>query len=215
MGLSRWLKLKWWFEDHRWGVLQTLWFVLLAILLTYPMILYPNSAALGSPRADGMKHLWTLWWMRSSVWEYASFPYQTDLVNYPIGMDLYPIEPLNGLVALFLPWMPLIALSNFLALGNMVLTGITGAWFGRLLSRSRVGGFVAGTLLEGSAVMAFFIHVGVGELHHLWWLPLGLGCQLMARKTQEWKWFLAVALCLVGAMLSCFYLGFFLEPLEN
>ena len=205
-----WLRVKWWFEDHKWGVLQTTWFVVLAIVLTYPMILYPNYAALGSPRADGMKHLWTLWWMRSSVWEYGDFPYQTDLVNYPIGMDLYPIEPLNGLVALFFPWVPLIALSNFLALANMALTGVTGAWFGRLLSRSRVGGFVAGTLLEGSAVMAFFIHVGVGELHHLWWLPLGLGCQLKARKTQEWKWFFAVALCLVGAMLSCFYLGFFL-----
>ena len=99
---------------------------------------------------------------------------------------------------------------EFWALANMVLTGVTGAWFGRLLSRSRVGGFIAGTLLEGSAVMAFFIHVGVGELHHLWWLPLGLGCQLMARKTQEWKWFIAVSGCLIGAMLSCFYLGFFL-----
>ena len=93
-----WLRVKWWLEDHKWGVLQTTWFVILAIVLTYPMILYPNYAALGSPRADGMKHLWTLWWMRSSVWEYGDFPYQTDLVNYPIGMDLYPIEPLNGLV---------------------------------------------------------------------------------------------------------------------
>ena len=205
-----WLRIKWWFEDHRWGVVQGLWFVLLALILTYPMVLQPNTYALGSSRADGMKHLWTLWWMRSSVWDYADFPYQTDLVNYPIGMDLYPIEPLNGLVALFFPWMPLIALSNLLAIVNMALTGMVGAWFGRLLSRSRVGGFIAGTILEGSAVMAFFIHVGVGELHHLWWLPLGLGCQLKARKTQEWKWFFAVAASLVGAMLSCFYLGFFL-----
>ena len=74
-----WLKIKWWFEDHRWGVLQSLWFVSLALILTYPMILQPNTFALGSPRADGMKHLWTLWWMRSSVWEYADFPYQTAL----------------------------------------------------------------------------------------------------------------------------------------
>ena len=58
--------------------------------------------------------------------------------------------------------------------------------------------------------MAFFIHVGVGELNHLWWLPLGLGCLVKARRTLEWKWFLALSLSLIGAVISCFYLGFFL-----
>ena len=37
--------------------------------------------------------------MRASLWEYGDFPYQTDLVDFPVGMDLYPIEPLNGIVA--------------------------------------------------------------------------------------------------------------------
>ncbi len=175
------------------------------------MILSPNSAALGSQHADGMKHLWTLWWMRSSVWNYGDFPFHTDMVNYPTGMDLYPIEPLNGLFALLFPWMPLIMLANLLVLVNLLLTGVIGSWFGRLLSESRIGGVVAGTLLQGSAVMAFFVHVGVGELHHLWWLPLGLGLQIKARQTMEWKWFLALSFSLVGAMLSCFYLGFFLS----
>ena len=64
-----------------------------------------------------------------------------------------------------------------LVLVNMVLTGMIGAWFSRLLTGSRAGGFVAGTLLMGSSVMAFFIYVGVGELHHLWWLPLGLAVE--------------------------------------
>jgi hypothetical protein len=58
--------------------------------------------------------------------------------------------------------------------------------------------------------MAFFVHVGVGELWHLWWLPLGLGCLLRARQTLQWRWFLALSTSLVGALLSCFYLGFFL-----
>ena len=66
-----------------------------------------------------------------------------------------------------------------------------------------------GALLEGSAVMAFFVHVGVGELHHLWWLPLGLGALVKARRTKEWQWFFAVSVILIFAMISCFYLGFF------
>ena len=198
------------FQRHRLILLEALGFLILALVLTWPMALNPSQAALGSLHADGMKHLWTLWWMRASLWEYGDFPYQTDLVNYPIGMDLYPIEPLNGMVAFLLPWANVLLLSNILVILNMTLTGLAGAWFGRTLSGSRIGGIVSGVLLEGSAVMAFFVHVGVGELHHLWWLPLGLGALVKARRTLEWPWFLAVSGCLVGAMLSCFYLGFFL-----
>ena len=89
--------------------------------------------------------------------------------------------------------MPLIALSNFVGDREHGFDRDGGGvvWSPTLSFKS--GGFIAGTILEGSAVMAFFIHVGVGELHHMWWLPLGLGCQLKARKTQEWKWFFAVA----------------------
>lgn len=199
-----------WFKKNKVFFYEVLGAIVLALILTWPMVLQPSTAALGSQDADGMKHLWTLWWMRSSVWDYGSFPFATDLINYPTGMDLYPIEPLNGFIALLLPWMNLIALSNFLAFVNISLTGIVGCWFGRVLSGSRLGGVVSGALLECSSVMAFFVHVGVGELNHLWWLPLGLGCLIKARRTLNWRWFLALALCLVGAMLSCFYLGFFL-----
>jgi hypothetical protein len=211
---------------HRHFWLEVLGFFMLAIVLTWPMVLQPGQAALGSLHADGMKHLWTLWWMRASLWEYGDFPFQTDLVNYPVGMDLYPIEPLNGIVAFFLPWANIILLSNILVVINMTATGVAGAWFGRVLTNTpktlneseensflpvnRMGGWVAGILLEGSAVMAFFVHVGVGELHHLWWLPLGLGSLVMARRTFKWQWFFTLSFCLIGAMLSCFYLGFFL-----
>ncbi len=184
--------------------------LVLAIVLTWPMVLRPGQAALGHVHADGMKHLWTLWWMQASVWSEGSFPFATQLINYPIGMDLYPIEPLNGLVAVALPFLDVVTLSNLLVLINMTLTGAVGMWFGKEVSGSRLGGLMAGLLLEGSSVMAFFVHVGVGELNHLWWLPLGLGTLLRARKTMAWPWFLALSGCLVGAMLSCFYLGFFL-----
>jgi len=191
-------------------VVPWLWSFLLAVGLTWPTVISPGKAALGSVHADGMKHLWTLWWMRASVWEQGRVPFETTLINYPVGMDLYPIEPLNGVVGVLLPWLDVVVLSNLLVLLNMTLTGVCGAWFGRVLSGSWWGGFIAGTLLEGSAVMAFFVHVGVGELNHLWWLPLGLGVLLMARRTGAWGWFAALTVCLVGAMLSCFYLGFFL-----
>ena len=190
--------------------LLVLWSALLAAGLTWPMVTRPYAAALGSIHADGMKHLWTLWWMQTSVWSQGRLPFQTELINYPTGMDLYPIEPLNGVVAVLLPWMGVVGLSNLLVFLNLTLTGVMGAALGTELSGRRLGGFVTGTLLEGSAVMAFFVHVGVGELWHLWWLPAGMTALLRARRTLDIRWFLVLSACLVGALLSCFYLGFFL-----
>ena len=190
--------------------LAALWSLGLAVVLTWPAALRPSEAALGNVHADGMKHLWTLWWMRASVFDEGRIPFETTLINHPMGMDLYPIEPLNGLFAVGLGGLSIVALSNALVVLNLVFTGTAGAWLGRLLSGSRLGGLAAGSLLMGSSVMAFFVHVGVGELLHLWWLPLGLGCLLRARETLGWPWFVGLAACLVGAMLSGFYLGFFL-----
>ena len=193
----------WWAGVVAWSFALTSW-------LSWPVLIRPGEAALGNLHADGMKHLWTLWWMRESVWTEGRLPFTTTLVNHPFGMDLYPIEPLNGLLAIALPFLDIVVLSNLLVFLNVTLTGVTGAWFGRELSGSKLGGLVSGTLLQGSAVMAFFVHVGVGELTHLWWLPLGLGVLIRARRSVHWGWFLALAGCLVGAMFSCFYIGFFL-----
>lgn len=195
---------KWWVE--------TAWFVAVTAAVTWPTIVQPGNAALGSPKADGMKHLWTLWWMRASVWREGSFPFNTQLVNFPDGMDLYPIEPLNGLVAIAFPFIDIILLSNLLVLINLFATGMVGAWFGRVLAPgNRLAGLVAGTVLLTGSVTTFFVTVGVGELTHLWWLPLGLGLLLRALASKDsyrpWVW---VSLSMVGAVLSCFYLGFFL-----
>jgi len=189
---------------------EGLFCALLAVALTWPMVLQPSQYALGSSLADGMKHLWTLWWMRESVWGQGALPFATKLINFPIGMELYPIEPLNGLLAVALPFLDIVTVSNLLVLLNLTATGVAAAFLGREAGGSRAAGFAAAALLEGSAVMAFFVHVGVGELNHLWWLPLGLGCLLRARRTLDWRWFFALSASLVGAMLSCFYLGFFL-----
>lgn len=188
-----------------------LWFATVTVIATWPTIIQPGTAALGSPKADGMKHLWTLWWMRASVWREGSFPFETKLVNFPEGMDLYPIEPLNGLIAIAFPFIDIVLLSNLLVMLNLFATGMVGCWFGRLLTDgNRLAGLAAGTVLLTGSVTAFFVTVGVGELTHLWWLPLGLGLLIKAMASKDYKRWAWVSLSMVGAVLSCFYLGFFL-----
>lgn len=185
-------------------------FLVTAMALSWPMILAPGAAALGSPNADGMKHLWTLWWIRTAVRVEGQLPLHTKLVNWPEGLDLYPIEPLGGLFAVLLPWLSLVALSNLLVLLNVWATGVVGAWFGRQVSGRATGGLAAGLLLQGSAVMAFFVHAGVGELLYLWLLPLGLGLLVRARRASRAQDWALLALALAGSVVAGFYLGLFL-----
>jgi hypothetical protein len=187
------------------------WALFLALALTWPAALQLNDAALGHPYADGMKHVWTLWWFRRMALTEGVFPFQTDYVNFPEGMALYPIEPLNSLVACLLGFVPLIAITNLLAIANLALTGLFGAWLGRELSGgSNAAAFAAGTLLQGAAITLFTIHVGVGELQHVWLLPLGFTLWLRMRRDPSPARAAWLGLALAGAVLSCFYHGFFL-----
>ncbi len=180
----------------------------LALALTWPAPARFWTEAVGSVEGDGVKHLWNLWWMRAEA--YGGIPgLRSALVNYPTGLDLWPIEPLNGLLAVAIP-LPPVPLSNLLAVLHLFLLGLCAGWMGKVVSERPLGAFVAGALAQGSAFAAFTLHVGVGELRQAWWVPLGLGCLVKARTTMAPRWFGALALTLAGATLSCFYHGFFL-----
>lgn len=182
--------------------------LVLALALTWPAPARFWTEAVGSVEGDGVKHLWNLWWMRAEAFS-GPVGLRSDLVNFPTGLELWPIEPLNGLLSLLIP-LPPVPLSNLLAVLHLFLLGLCAGWLGKVVSERPLGAFVAGALAQGSAFAAFTQHVGVGELRQTWWIPLGLVCLVKARTTLEPRWFGALALSLAGATLSCFYHGFFL-----
>lgn len=189
------------------------WIPLLQSLALSAVLLCPapgglGARAIGSPDGDIAKHVWTLWWMREELLR-GDIGLLTHTVNFPEGVRLYPIDPLDGLLGVLVPLPPL-ALANLLAFVHLTLVGVAAAWLGRLVSGSRLGGHVAGALAQGSAFAAFTLHVGVGELRQLWWLPLGLACLIKADETGRWRWFVVLGAVGAGATLSCFYYGAFL-----
>ena len=86
----------------------------LAVLFTWPLLPRFFEQAIGRDDTDTPKHLWTLWWMRQELLD-GTPGYSTRWLNFPDGMLLHPIEPLNGLFAALLPLEP-VPLSNLLAL---------------------------------------------------------------------------------------------------
>ena len=196
-------------DERRWLLKLAAISVLLSVLLTWPGVLHLNEEVIGSPDADGGKHFWTLWWIKHNVVVLSSIPHQTTLVNFPEGMALYPIEPLNGLGVSLLFFLPLVLATNLLALINMSLTGFFGGLLGRALTGSKEAGMVCGILLQSSAFSMFTLHAGVGELQHLWWIPLCFLLWYRLRSRLQWRYSLALGLALAGATLSCFYYGLF------
>lgn len=182
--------------------------LLLAVLVTWPAVRYLDEGAVGSPHADGIKHVWTLWWMRQELL-HGTPGLHTTLVNWPTGMDLWPIEPLNGLLSLALPLDP-VPLSNVLAILHVTLLGLCAGWLGRLVSGRPLGGLIAGALAQACAFTSFTLEVGVGELRQLWLLPLGLALAVQARDTGKAGWFVILGLEMGVATTACFYHGFFL-----
>lgn len=179
-----------------------------AVVLTWPAVLHPWTNALGSPKGDAVKHVWNLWWMRRELLD-GPWGLHTTLVNYPNGMELYPIEITNGVLAAWLPLPPVLA-SNLLALLHVTLIGVCTGWLGFRVSRTARGGHVAAALGQGSAFTAFTMHAGVGELRQAWWIPLGLALAVRARESLHPRAFAWLGLCMATATLACFYHGFFL-----
>ncbi|MDP2315012.1 MAG: hypothetical protein Q8P41_19080 [Pseudomonadota bacterium] len=180
----------------------------LALVLTWPAPARFGSELLGTPKGDAAKHAWNLWWTRAEVGGGAS-GLLTQLVNWPAGMRLYPIEPLDGLVALLIPLEP-VALANLLAVVHVALLGACAGWLGWLVTGSERGALTTAALAQGASFVAFTLHVGVGELRQVWWIPLGLACLVKAQETRAPRWFAALGGCLAVATLACFYHGFFL-----
>jgi len=182
--------------------------LVLAVLLTWPAVLWFDQAAVGSPDGDGAKHLWTLWWM-AAEWDRGEPGLLTTLVNWPKGMELWPIEPLNGVLAALIPLDP-IPLSNLLAIVHVTLVGVCAGALGMVASRRPAGAYVAGALAQGCAFTSFALQVGVGELRQYWLLPLGLLLAVQARETTRARWFIGLGAFMGVATVACFYHGFFL-----
>jgi len=182
----------------------------ISLALTWPAVLDPGRVVLGSPGTDTVKHLWTLWWFRTSLLRDGALPLHTEYLNFPQGMELWPIEPLNGIVAVLLFPLSLVLVNNLLVLFNLTATGLCGILLGREVSGGRLGGHLSGLVLQTSSFSLNTIFMGVGELQHLWLLPLAFFLLIRAKRTLAWRYSLATGVVLGLGSLACFYYGLFM-----
>lgn len=152
-----------------------LWFVLLAVLLTFPASLRPGQGVLGYTGSDVWEHLWGKWRDYRDLLDGAPFRLQTDLLGHPRGGLLWDPDPVGRLLSPLL-----IALAGIPAgynLGVMAVLALNG-WTAFLLVRSevrdRAAAIAGGTVVAVAPYTLSQVGNGIDEQQHLWLVSLCL-----------------------------------------
>lgn len=76
-------------------------YLILAILLTYPLALYLGTHIPGHD-TDGPAQTWSLWWTRYALLDLERAPFTTDYLFFPLGINLIAYTPvfLNGILSI-------------------------------------------------------------------------------------------------------------------
>lgn len=127
--------------------------LLLAIALTWPVVLHPSTLLVGHPGNDLWNHVWGHWWVGHEL-SNGRWPLHTDLINHPRGGTLFYIDTVQAL--LFVP--VTLVMGPQAGYNATMLFGLTLAGFGAWLLARRV---------TGDGVAAGVAMVAYGAAPHL------------------------------------------------
>ena len=149
-------------------------YLLLSLVVTFPMLLHPATDGLGELYLDRAKDTWNFWWVKVALLDLHTNPFHTDLLLYPQGADLY-YHTLNLPAAVLLLgplllWGP-VAAYNLGALFALTLAGYAGYRLVAFLTGSRVAGLLGG-LIIGFNPLAHAMLQGMINIVSLGWFVL-------------------------------------------
>ncbi len=84
----------------------------------------PTRRVLGRMEGEFRDHLWVSWLVRERVWVDHALPTFFPAANFPDGLSLYPLDPLNQLVLLGLAPLGVLPAFAILTFGLLVLAGL-------------------------------------------------------------------------------------------
>lgn len=133
---------------------------LLGIWHTWPLARTLRGGWIAGHLDDPWMNAWHMWWMRIALWDAPHNPFETPLLHWPLGAQMYwhtlaPAKTAWG--ALLLPWLAPEGAHNVVILATFTLTGYT-AWLlmRYLLARAHVvGALGAVAAFAGACVFNF------------------------------------------------------------
>jgi hypothetical protein len=186
-------------------------YLLLTLILTYPLILYMTSHIPGGNVDEGA-FLWNTWWMKYALLDLHTNPLSTNMIFHPLGVNLalYTLTPLQGVLALPLTLAagPIVA-TNVLFILAFALSGLgayllaldvlwTSASAADAPGRLRLAAFVAGALFAFASGRFLYAALGQYDYVHVQWLPLTVLFLLRTLRSSGWR-----APVLAGIFAAC------------
>lgn len=196
-------------SSNRQSLYAALASVVLAVLLTWPVALFPSSRLIGHPGNDNWNHVWGYWWVGSEL-QAGRWPIHLDLLSHPNGGTLYFIDTVQAVLS-----MPIQFVAGPAAAYNAVIIlqlafSAFAAW---LLARHVTGdALAAGTALILYGTSPHILgqaYNGISETVCAGWFPFTLLCLLRLMDRPSVGRALALAFSAAMCMLTSWYFGFF------
>ena len=101
--------------------------LVLCVVITWPVVLYPNTLLMGHPGNDNWNHVWGYWWVAEAI-KAGTWPSWTQLLAYPDGGTLYFIDTVQALMSAPIQWLvgPAMAFNLIIMFGFALAAW--GAW---------------------------------------------------------------------------------------
>lgn len=117
----------------------------------------PSDRVLGRLEGEFRDHLWVAWLVRQRVLQDHALPTFFPAANFPDGLSLYPLDPLNQLLLLLLSPLGLLPAVHLLSFALLVLAGLGADQLARAAGARPWPAAVAGALyVLGPPVLGVF-----------------------------------------------------------
>ncbi len=171
--------------------LALVYFIVLSIIMTYPLILKMGTAALGGGGGDGTYFIWLVGWYQKAIFQLKIYPLFAPQLNFPQGWNLATTDTTPAMVALSLPGSLLFGPTwgyNFGMLLSFILSGWGMYLWVKHLTDDPWAGLVAGTVFAFIPYRMVHFVIGHLSLAGTQWFPFYFWGLFDLLKQEKFSW---------------------------
>jgi hypothetical protein len=186
-------------------------YIVLTIILTYPLLFLPPRALLG-PAEDNMQLLWTIWQTKQALLSEKEGLYYTNYIFYPQGAKLllHVVHPLYNFIVLFFNLFFSLEYSyNLMIFLSFILNAFTAYLLCHYFTKDRVASFL------GGFIFSFCPYHLVRAMHHNYYVSsflfpviFLLFFKLKDKPNLKKALLLALLIILIPFLIDYYYLTF-------
>ena len=187
--------------------LRALFWVMVAMVVTWPTSLSPSQSLIGHPDVDIWNHAWGYWFIPHQLASF-SWPFSTDLIGVPQGGDLYFIDLLGAFFGAPISWIlgPAVAYNAVIIL-RLAAAGLAGQVLAEaVLGRGPHAAFAGMGMITLPFLLAEMSN-GISEVIAIHWLIWVLWAGWLAFENPSKRAWVRLGILGGFATMASFYYG--------